>query len=215
MGSGHAGGELVGSRSDLQRRLARLSRTAPTRALLLHSCNSRAVGSALSTDGDVERQAAHGGRPGRPRIPSTSGLGAVGGAAWQRTAAAASADDDPRLGDGSPHRPTGAGPGTPAGGCSPRRAGFLTPVLDGVQPPVPVPRPRWTWSSPGAMRRTDRVILANHRRHEGDGAEGWCSSAPPIGALVLRSASCGTRRSVSASSRQPTGRTGRKPDGRH
>src|SRR5215207_10099829 len=71
----------------------------------------------------------YGGRPSRPRISSTSGLGALGGAAWRRSAAAASAHDDPRLGDGPPRRPTGAGPGPPAGGCSPRRAGFLTAVL--------------------------------------------------------------------------------------
>jgi hypothetical protein len=93
----------------------------------------------------------HGGRPSRPRIPSTSGLGALGGAACRRTAAAASAHDDPRLGDGSPRRPTGAGPGTPAGGYSPRRAGFLTAVVDGVQLPVPLPMARWTWRSPAAM----------------------------------------------------------------
>src|SRR5215207_5843466 len=44
----------------------------------------------------------YGGRPSRPRISSTSGLGALGGAAWRRSAAAASAHDDPRLGDGPP-----------------------------------------------------------------------------------------------------------------
>src|SRR5215217_4234495 len=93
------------------------------------SCNSRAVGSALSTSGDVPDRQPHGGRPSRPRIPSTSGSGALGGAAWRRAAAAASAHDDPRLGDGPPRRPTGAGPGPPAGGCSPRRVGFLTAVF--------------------------------------------------------------------------------------
>jgi hypothetical protein len=102
----------------------------------------------------------HGGRPSRPGIPSTSGSGARGGAAWRRTAAAASAHDDPRLGDGPPRRPTGARPGTPAGGCSPRRAGFLTAVIDGVQRPVPVPMARWTWSSPGrhGLGRLERQV---------------------------------------------------------
>lgn len=53
MGSRHAGDELVGSRPDLQRRFACLSRTATTGAFLPRSCNSRTVGSALSTNGDV------------------------------------------------------------------------------------------------------------------------------------------------------------------
>src|SRR5215204_1578225 len=100
----------------------------------------------------------HGGRASRPRISSTSGLGALGGAAWRRTAAAASGHDDPRLGDGPPRRPTGAGPGTPAGGCPPRRAGFLTAVLDGVRLPVPLPMARGLGARqvPWALARLDQ-----------------------------------------------------------
>ena len=115
------------------------------------SCNSRAVGSALSTSGDVPDRQPHGGRPSRPRIPSTSGSGALGGAAWRRTAAAASAHHDPRLGDGPTRRPTGAGPGPPAGGCSPRRVGFLTAVFGRCPAARSCPMARWPWSLPGAM----------------------------------------------------------------
>src|SRR5829696_7288055 len=60
-----------------------LSRPATTGAFLLCGCNSQAVGSALSPSGDVPRQTgrqSHGGRPSRPRLSSTSGLGALGGA---------------------------------------------------------------------------------------------------------------------------------------
>ena len=106
------------------------------RRFLLRSCNSRTVEALYPPVVISPDRQPHGGRPSRPGIPSTSGSGARGGAAWRRTAAAASAHDDPRLGDGPPRRPTGAGPGPPAGGCSPRRAGFLTADLEGVQLPV-------------------------------------------------------------------------------
>jgi hypothetical protein len=72
----------------------------------------------------------HGGRPGHPRIPSTSGSGALGGAAWRRTAAEASAHDDPR--QGHSRRRRGGRPGCrlhAGAGCGRRRSSRRRTVL--------------------------------------------------------------------------------------